>query len=389
MQLPPGYYSRVSPLPPNAVCRLHKSLCGLRQASRQWFAKFSSTLLQLGFQQSQSDNSLFVKSDASFFTAILVYVDDIIVASNNPSHVQTLTAVLNDTFRLKNLGNLKFFLGIEVARSTKGITICQRQYALQILKDSGYLGCKPRSTPMDVGLKLSLNSGELIPDPAIYRRLIGRLIYLTITRPDLSYAVNHLSQFMASPRLPHLQAAYRLLGYLKQTIGQGLFFSSSSHIHLNAFCDSDWATCPDSRRSVTGYCIFIGDSLVSWKSKKQPTVSRSSTEAEYRSMANVTCELLWILSLLKDLHVLHSAPAHLFCDNQSALHLAANPVFHERTKHIEIDCHLVREHILKGHLKTFPIPSKQLADILTKPLLPSQFSVLLSKMGVLNIYSPS
>ncbi|XP_061336725.1 uncharacterized mitochondrial protein AtMg00810-like [Gastrolobium bilobum] len=261
MQLPLVYCSWVSPLPPNVVCRLHKSLYGLRQASRQWFAKFSSTLLQLGFQQSQSDNSLFVKSDASFFTAILVYVDDIIVASNSLSHVQTLTAELNDTFRLKNLGNLKFFLGIEVARSTKGITICQRQYALQILKDSGYLGCKPRSTPMDVGLKLTLNSGELIPDPAIYRRLIGRLIYLTITRPDLSYPVNHLSQFMASPRLPHLQAAYRLL---------------------------DWATCPDSRRSVTGYCIFIGDSLVSWKSKKQPTVSRSSTEAEYRSMANVS-----------------------------------------------------------------------------------------------------
>ncbi|XP_061346313.1 uncharacterized mitochondrial protein AtMg00810-like [Gastrolobium bilobum] len=347
-------------------------------------------MLNLGYIQSQSDHSLFIRATASSFIAILVYVDDIIIASNNPHEVQALTYLLHNQFKLKNLGDLKYFLGLEVARSSKGISLCQRQYAFEILKDSGNLGSKPRTTPMDVGLKLSSTTCAPLPDPSVYRRLIGRLLYLTITRPDLSYAVNFLSQFMSSPREPHLQAAHRLLGYVKNTIGQGLFYSSTFSIKFNAFCNSDWAACPESRRSITGFCIFIGDSLISWKSEKQPTVSRSSTEAEYRSMANATCEILWLFALLKDLHVPHPGPAHLFCDNMSALHIAANPVFHERTKHIEIDCHLVREHILRGTLKTFTVPSsKQIADLLTKPLLPSQFSVLLSKMGVLNIHSPS
>ncbi|XP_061344303.1 uncharacterized mitochondrial protein AtMg00810-like [Gastrolobium bilobum] len=390
MHLPPGYSSTQPSLPPNVVCHLHKSLYGLRQASRQWFAKFSNTSNLLGFNQSQSDHSLFVRSSGSCFIAVLVYVDDIIVASNNSLEVQFLIDDLHNKFKLKNLGPLCYFLGLEVARSAKGISVCQHHYALDIIKDSGLSGCKPRSTPFEVGLKLSASDRGLLPHPSMYRRLIGRLIYLAITRPDICYTVNFLSQFMAAPRLPHLQAAHKLLGYIKHTIGQGIFYSSSSTVQLNVFCDSDWASCIDSRRSISGFCVFIGDSVISWKSKKQNTVSRSSTEAEYRSMALVTCELLWLFSLLKDLKVLHSGPAHLFCDNQSALHLAANPVFHERTKHIEIDCHLVREHIIKGHLKTFHVPSsKQLADILTKPLLPSKFAILISKMGILNLYSPS
>ncbi|XP_061351744.1 uncharacterized mitochondrial protein AtMg00240-like [Gastrolobium bilobum] len=145
---------------------------------------------------------------------------------------------------------------------------------------------------MDIGLKLSSIAGDLLLDASLYRRLIGRLLYLTITRPDLSYVVNHLSQFTVSPRVPYLQAVHRLLGYVKHNVGQGLFFSSSASIQLNAFCDFDWAACPDRRRSISRFCVFIGDSLVSWKSKKYTIVSRSSTEAEYRSMANVTCELL-------------------------------------------------------------------------------------------------
>ncbi|XP_061354779.1 uncharacterized mitochondrial protein AtMg00810-like [Gastrolobium bilobum] len=340
-------------------------------------------LLNLGFSQSYSDYSLFVCSSSNAFIAILVYVDDIIIASNNSSEVQHLTDLLHNKFKLKNLADLKYFLGLEVARSRRCIFICQRQYALQILNYFGHMGCKSRSTSLEVGLKLSSDSGDFLPDPSVYRRLISRLIYLTITRPNLSYTVNLLSQFMAAPREPHLQAVHRLLGYVKSTIGQRLFYSSITSLQLNAFCDADWAACPDSRRSISGFCVFIGDSLISWKSKKQQTVSRSSTEAEYRAMAYVTCELLWLFSLFKDLCFFHHGPAHLFCDNQSALHLASHLVFHERTKHIEIDCHIVHEHILKGHLKTFPIPSsKQLADLLTIALLPSQFSALLSKLGV-------
>ncbi|KAL5575746.1 hypothetical protein UlMin_017445 [Ulmus minor] len=175
---------------------------------------------------------------------------------------------------------------------------------------------------MEPNLKLSQDEGDLLPDASLYRRLIGKLLYLTITRPDLSYAVNRLSQFLSQPRLPHFKAVQRVLQYVKGTPGQGLFLPSKSDV----FSDADWAGCADSRRSISGYCVFLGDSLISWKSKKQATVSRSSAEAEYRSMANATCELTWLLSLLKELGVNHARPALLYCDNQATLHIATNPV---------------------------------------------------------------
>ena len=218
-------------------------------------------------------------------------------------------------------------------------------------------------------MKLSKGSGDLISNPRQYRRLIGKLMYLTLSRPDITYAVHRLSQFLAQPRVPHMKAATRILQYIKGTPGQGVFFSSDSDLHLKAYCDADWAGCPDTRKSLTGYCVFLGNALVSWRSKKQSIVSRSSAEAKYRAMATTTCELTWILHLLQDLHVKNDRPVLMYYDNQAALHIAANPVFHERSKHIEAHCHVVRNRIIDGTLKTFYVSTKnQLAEVFTKAL---------------------
>jgi hypothetical protein len=386
MELPFGFGSKGG----SKVCKLTKSLYGLKQASRQWFSKFSSTLLSLGFVQSKCVYSLFTRLEGSSFLALLVYVDDIVLAGTNSDAISSFIKLLDNKFKLKDLGALKIFLRLEVAQNSSGILVCQQKYALEILEDSGLLASRPVSFPMDNNLKLSKFEGELLEDPTAYRRLVGCLLCLTITRPDLTFSVQHLSQFMSTPRKPHLDDAYRVLRYIKNAHSQGLFFPVVSDFKLKSFCDADWAGCPDTHRSVIGFCLFLGDALISWKSKKQQTVSRSSSKAEYRAMVVACCEIMWISSLLQDLQVSSSSSALFFCDSQAAIHIAANLVFHERTKHIEIDCHLVREQIQKGLVRTLHVTSEhQLADILTKPLGFAIFSAILSKMNLLNIYASS
>jgi hypothetical protein len=202
--------------------------------------------------------------------------------------IQKLKKHLGDHFKLKDLGNLKYFLGIEMAHSKKGIFLSQRKYALEILEDIGFLGAKPSTFSMEQNLALSKNDGDLIADPLSYRRLVGKLIYLTITRPDLAYAVQVLSQFMDKPRASHLDAAHRVLRCIKQSPGQRILLSTTSNIQLHAFCDADWARYRDTRLSITRYCILLESSPISWKTKKQTIVSRSSAETEYRAMAS-TC----------------------------------------------------------------------------------------------------
>lgn len=296
--------------------------------------------------------------------------------------INTLKSDLNNAFKIKDLDNLKYFLGLEIARSKKGIHICQRKYALDILSDCGLLGSKPLTTPMSKGTRLTQTEGTPLPAPESYRRLIGRLLYLTHTRPDLSFSVQQLRQFMSHPTSQHHDAAIRILRYIKHNPAQGLFFPADSTLQLKAFSDSDLAACPYTRRSVTGFCIFIGHSLVSWKSKKQPTVSKFSSEAEYRAPASTVCELQWLVYLLHDLHVPLTSPSLLYCDSQSTRHIAVNSSFHERTKHIELDCHIVREKLQNKVFHLLPVSSNhQLADVLTNPLDPKPFQELISKTG--------
>ncbi|XP_050919492.1 uncharacterized mitochondrial protein AtMg00810-like [Lathyrus oleraceus] len=329
---------------------------------------------------SQADHSLYVKSTKDTFTSILVYVDDIVLTKNSLHEIHHVKHILDDKFRIKDLGQLRFFLGFEIARSSKGIFMNQRKYTLELLEDTGFLAAKPSSIPFDPNLKLSPTDGELLPDPTSYRRLIGRLIYLTNTRPDISFAVQHLSQFVSKPLVPHYQAATKILRFLKSSPAKGIFLSASSPLKLCAFADSDWARCPTTRKSITGFCVVLGNSLLCWKSKKQNTVSRSSTEAEYRALASLTCEIQWLQFLFNDLMVQLSQPASVYCDRKSAIYLAHNPTFHERSKYIELDCHVIREKIVSRLIHLLPVSTNdQLADVFTKPLHSPAFSSILSK----------
>ncbi|RVW30627.1 Retrovirus-related Pol polyprotein from transposon RE2 [Vitis vinifera] len=311
MKLPPGFERS----DPNLVCRLRKSLYGLKQAPRCWFAKLVTALKGYGFLQSYSDYSLFTYTKGNVQINVLVYVDDLIISGNDSVALKTFKAYLSDCFKMKDLGVLKYFLGIEVARSSVGLFLCQLKYTLDIVLEAGLLGAKPCGFPIEQNHRLGLVNGELLSNPESYRRLVGRLIYLAVTRLDLAYSVHILSQFMQEPRIEHWEAALRVVRYLKGTTGQGILLRADSDLSLQGWCDSDWAACPVTRRSLSGWLVFLGQSPISWKTKKQHTVSRSSTEAEYRAMAAVTCELKWLKGLLLSLGVHHPKAIKLFCDS--------------------------------------------------------------------------
>ncbi|CAM8961061.1 unnamed protein product [Rhodiola kirilowii] len=389
MKLPPGFYPQAKK--DGLVCKLQRSLYGLKQASRQWFSRFSDALVEYGFLQSANDSSLFTLAQQDDFIILLVYVDDVVLTGTSSQLITRVKEFIHEKFQIKDLGYLKYFLGLEVARSQDGIFLNQRKYALDILEDTNFSECKPIRTPMESKHGLSLSSGPPLPDPSIYRRLVGRLIYLTITRPDLAFPVHVLSQYMQTPTEDHLRAAHRVLRYIKSAPSQGLLFSSSSSFDLAGYCDADWASCPLTRRSVSGYCMMLGSSVLSWKTKKQAVVARSSAESEYRALAGACGEVLWLVRLLGDMRVHVSPPVPIHCDNQAAIHIARNPVFHERTKHVEIDCHFVRHHVNAGSLNPIFIGTHdQPADLFTKPLSSDRLHYLSSKLGVSNfLHNPA
>jgi len=389
MEQPPGFVAQGESS--SLVCRLRRSLYGLKQSPRAWFGKFSTVIQEFGMTRSGADHSVFYRHSApSRCIYLVVYVDDIVITGNDQDGITDLKQHLFKHFQTKDLGRLKYFLGIEVAQSRSGIVISQRKYALDILEETGMMGCRPIDTPMDPNVKLLPGQGEPLSNPERYRRLVGKLNYLTVTRPDISFPVSVVSQFMTSPCDSHWEAVVRILRYIKSAPGKGLLFEDQGHEHIIGYTDADWAGSPSDRRSTSGYCVLVGGNLVSWKSKKQNVVARSSAESEYRAMATATCELVWIKQLLGELKFGKVDQMELVCDNQAALHIASNPVFHERTKHIEIDCHFVREKILSGDIVTkFVKSNDQLADIFTKSLTCPRINYICNKLGTYDLYAPA
>lgn len=310
IKLPPGFKTTDK----NQVCRLHKSLYGLRQAPRCWFAKLTTALKAYGFVQSLNDYSLFIYENGSTRLHILIYVDDLLITGTSLAVINEFKDYLSSCFRMKNLGILKYFLGIEVARNSSGMYLTQRKYTLDIISEMGLLGSRPVSHPIEQNHTLAAVDEPLLPNPTQYRRVVGRLIYLRLTHPELSYAIHMLAQFMHSPQQAHWDAAIRVVRYLKGSPGQGILLGADQDLKVTIWCDSDWAGCPLSRRSLTGFFIQLGGSPISWGTQKQGVVSRSSTEAEYRAMADTVAEFLWLRELLISLGVDCTTPAKLYCD---------------------------------------------------------------------------
>jgi Reverse transcriptase (RNA-dependent DNA polymerase) len=320
---------------------------------------------------------------------LTVYVDDMIISGNDEGEIVLLKKKLGKEFEVKDLGQLRYFLGIEIARGAERIVLSQRKYVLDLLTETGMLGCRPAVAPIDQKFKLSAETGEPV-DRERYQRLVGRLIYLNHTRPDISFTVSVVSRYMHDPREGHMDVVYQILRYLKNASGKGLIFKKNEHLNIEGYCDSDWASCSDDRKSTSGYCMFIGGNLVSWKSKKQTVVARSTAETEYRAMALGVAEMLWLRALLVELKIDQRAQMKLWCDNKTAISITNNPVQHDRTKHIEIDRFFIKEKLNSGLLELGHVSTRdQAADCLTKGLNLLDLTRGCDKMGLVIIFCPS
>ncbi|PKU60478.1 Retrovirus-related Pol polyprotein from transposon TNT 1-94 [Dendrobium catenatum] len=379
MKQPPAFTDNQHP---HYVCRLHKAIYGLKQAPRQWYTKLTQSLLQFGFTFSKADPSLLLYRSDSVRLYLLIYVDDLLLTGNHSPTIDRLLLMLKTTFSLKQLGAVDTFLGIQVLKKPGGIFLHQTKYATDLLNSSGFINCTAVPTPITLKSSGLVQSDQLFSDPSFYRRLAGSLNYLTITRPDIAFAVNSICQNMHNPTNGNFQAIKRLLRYIQGTISYGLPLNPGN-MQLTTFVDADWASNSVDRKSVTAFCSFLGPTLISWCVKKQVTVAKSSTEAEYRALSSATSDIIWLRRLLDDFSLPQSKPTSIYCDNTSAIALAHNPVFHARTKHIEIDYHFISQHIQQKAISISHINTQdQIADILTKPLSPLRFSQLRDKLTI-------
>ncbi|CAM8975452.1 unnamed protein product [Rhodiola kirilowii] len=381
MAQPPGFIDHARPA---HVCLLKKALYGLKQAPHAWFTKLGSFLIHHGFQSCKSDTSLFIRHSGDSVLYILVYVDDLIITGSRSADITQFITLLNKTFALRDLGALHYFLGIELHRTSHSITLSQSQYIRDLLNRSHMEDAKPISTPAEPGSRL-VKDGDPLPNPHLYRSVVGALQYVTITRPELSYAVNRVCQFMHAPTEKHWAAVKRILRYLKGSINSVLLLRPCTDSRLVAFLDAGWASDGDDCRSQHGFAIFYGGNLISWSSKKQNVVAKLSSEVEYRAIAFTATELIWIQQLLLELKASLTPPPIILCDNLSATYMSANPVFHHRSKHIKIDYYFVREQVASGSLVFRHVSAlNQTADIFTKAVGNTKFLSLRSKLHVVS-----
>ncbi|GJU62393.1 retrovirus-related pol polyprotein from transposon TNT 1-94 [Tanacetum coccineum] len=372
----------VDPDHPSHVYRLKKALYGLKQAPRAWYDKLSMFLIKSGFTKGVVDPTLFTRKTGKHLLLVQIYVDDIIFASTNPKACKLFAFEMNSTFKMSMMGQMSFFLGLQVSQNPRGIFINQSKYAQEILKKFGFDSCTPIDTPMAERPNLDEDKGGKLIDPTRFRGMVGSLMYLSASRPDIVFAVCMCARYQAKPTEMHLTAIKRIFRYLKGTIHMGLWYPKDSGFELKAFADADYAGCHDTRRSTSGSAQFLGHRLVSWSSKKQKSTAISTTEAEYIALSGCCAQILWMRSQLSDYgFAFNKIP--MYCDNQSAIALCCNSVQHSRSKHIDIRHHFIKEQVERKVVELYFVETKyQLADIFTKALPRERFATLLPLLGV-------
>jgi transposase InsO family protein len=365
------------------VYLLKKALYGLKQAPRAWYSRIDNHLLTLGFVKSLSESTLYIKHNEVDILVVSLYVDDILVTGNNATLIDEFKLEMMKEFEMTDLGLMTYFLGMEIKQSKDEIFICQKKYAKEILKKFKLEECREMSTPMNSKEKLCKEDGTEKIDQAYFRSLIGCLMYLTATRPDILNAVSILSRFMHCASECHLKAAKRVLRYVKGTCDFGIKFTKSNEFKLIGFSDSDWGGSADDMKSTSGYCFTLGSSVFSWSSKKQETVAQSTAEAEFIAATAAVNQAMWLRKILSDLHLDHKEATKIFVDNQAAIAISHNPVFHGKTKHFNIKLFFLREVQKDGVITlVYCKTEEQNADILTKPLSTIKFEDMRSKLGV-------
>ena len=326
---------------------------------------------------------MFVCIKGNNIIILLLYVDDMLITGNSSELLKDLLQALNKTFKMKDMGNLSYFLGIQVQQNGNGLFLSQQKYAEDLLAVAAMSDCSPMPTPLPLDINRGTEKEELFSNPTYFRSLAGKLQYLTLTRPDIQFAVNFVCQKMHAPSVQDFHLLKRILRYVKGTVTMGISFNKDTDFKITAYSDSDWGGCPSTSRSTGGIATYLGSNLISWSSKKQSTISKCSTEAEYRSLSETASELTWLCLILKELVIPLPATPLLLCDNLSAVMLAANPSFHSKTKHFTRDYHYVREQVALGAVEVKHISNKfQIADIFTKSLPQESFRHFRGKLGV-------
>ena len=372
----------VDPNLPDHVYRLKKALYGLKQAPRAWYERLTKFLLQQGYRKGETDKTLFVRQEEGKLMIAQIYVDDIVFGGMTDALVKQFVHQMQSEFEMSLVGELTYFLGLQVKQMEDTIFISQSKYSKNIVKKFGMESATHKRTPAATHIKLTKDEKGVSVDQSLYRSIIGSLLYLTASRPDISFAVGVCARYQAEPKMSHLTQVKRILKYVNGTSDYGIMYSHGEDSRLTGYCDADWAGSAYDRKSTSGGCFFLGNNLISWFSKKQNCVALSTAEAEYIAAGSSCSQLLWMKQMLSEYNVEQDVLT-LYCDNMSAINISKNPIQHSRTKHIDIRHHFIRD-LVEDKVVTFEhvATDNQLADIFTKALDANKFETLRGKLGI-------